>query len=123
MSTGTINGKTKITPQIVKQIIKLYQSGMTMKEVARKLGIGHETVRLYLLKNGVKRETQPPHPCKGCIYSGLSLTVSGYERTCDYYIKTGKLRSLICPAGEHCTVRETSFDTKTPESTSTLQAG
>ena len=47
------------------------------------------------------------NPCTGCkYYRPLSTCGKGENRACDYLLITGHARSLICPPGKRCTVRE-----------------
>ena len=50
--------------------------------------------------------------CVGCKHYLNSSDVS--EPMCIYILNTGKARSLICPPGKYCTVRELRRKQKTP---------
>lgn len=54
-----------------------------------------------------RHEVKTEHPCNGCFYYGGKTVV---VKCCNYYLITGKRRP--CEAGEFCTVRRDSGQTR-----------
>ena len=58
-----------------------------------------------------EREFGMEHPCKGCVDAVVSpMGVGGY--LCDYLVRNGRPRSLICPPGQGCTTKSVRPRTK-----------
>lgn len=85
--------RRKPLPQKSKEtrdkIMELRAAGTTVKECAKILGIGQETVRWHI-------RSAKTGKCKSCIYQCRTNV-----NNCDYIVLTGRRRG--CPPGPGCT--------------------
>ena len=51
-----------VLPIAVQQVaITLYQEGQSLRQIGERLGVSHESVRLWLKKNNIEREPPCTH--------------------------------------------------------------